>query len=440
MWGAHWTIGLEKRKIPSVYVVGEPFIEDVKVTLDKEGMPYLRTVNVPHPCGLIPDDQYSQIIPELVNALTKPLTAGEKQSGLALSKRIGRIAMAGTLDEIQDYFYQHKWTDGLPIIPPTEEKIRSMLKPTSHQPDEIVTTTMWPEKWEVTVEKVATVGAMAGCIPESMPVLLALVDAWGSGNFISSVRSTTSFSFPIVVSGPIRTSLGMNTRTNAMGPGNRVNSTIGRFLRLSIICLGGSWPGSNDMSSQGSPLKYSFCIPENEEENPWEPFHVSQGYKREDSTVAIFTGGWSHFGRGWGHEIAVVDLDRIAKAIVPYTLRTGAVVLLDPLVAQGLAAQKMSKQDVEEYIWSHATTTAKEFRTGYYYEEIIKPALQKQISNPGNRLVSWPAEYLNLPDDAIIPAYPSGSIRVIVVGGKTNPHAQTWQLANPSIASIDKWR
>lgn len=315
-----------------------------------------------------------------------------------------------------------------------------MLKETTHSPDELVTNTMWPEKWGVTVEKVAVVGVMAGCSPQSMPVLLALIDAWGNGRFESSVRSTTSFSFPIVINGPIRNSLGMNAGTNAMGPGNRINSTIGRFLRLAIICLGGSWPGSNDMSSQGSPMKYSFCIPENEEESPWEPFHVTNGYKRDESTVAIFTGGWSHFGRGWGHSIDVIDLERIGKAIVPYALRTGVVVLLDPLIAQGLAAQKMSKQDVEEYIWSQATTTAQEFRSGYYYEEVIKPALQKRLIGSGSQAGSWPAEYLNLSDETIVNAYPHGSIRVIVVGGKTNPHAQTWQLSFPSIASVDKWR
>jgi hypothetical protein len=348
--------------------------------------------------------------------------------------------MAGTLDEVQEYFYRHRLSDGLPIVPPTEEAVQQMLKGTTHPPDEIVIESMWPEKWTVTVEKAATVGVMAGCKAPSMPVLLALIDAWGNGNFQSSVRSTTSFSFPVVINGPIRRTLEMNSGVNAMGPGNRSNAAIGRFLRLAVICLGGSWPGASDLSSQGSPLKYSFCIPENEEESPWEPFHVTNGYKRDESTVTIFSGGWSHFGRGWWHEIDLIDLDRIAKAIVPYALRTGAVVLLDPLIAQGLAAKKMSKQEVEKYIWSHATTTAKEFRTGYYYDEIIKPALQKQLANPGLRTASWPGEYLDLPDEAVVTAYPEGSIKVIVVGGKTNPHAQTWQLSSPSMASVDKWR
>ena len=117
-----------------------------------------------------------------------------------------------------------------------------MFKGTTHSPDEMVTESMWPEKWEVTVEKVATVGVMAGCKPQSMPVLLALIDAWGNGNFYSSVRSTTSFSFPIVVNGPIRKTLEMNSGTNALGPGNRSNATIGRFLRLAVYALEGHGP------------------------------------------------------------------------------------------------------------------------------------------------------------------------------------------------------
>jgi hypothetical protein len=256
MWGSHWTIGLEKRGIPSVYVVDEPFVEDVKITLEKEGMPALRTVVVPHPCGSIPDEQYPEIISKLVKALITPLTEKEKQIGAPVQRKLGRVAISGTLDEVQDYFYEHHWSDGLPIIPPTEEKVKEMLKGTSHSPDEVVTTYMWPESWMVTVEKVAIVGVMAGCKPDYMPVLLAIIEAWGNGkHFESTVRSTTSFAFPILVNGPIRNQIGMNAGGNALGPGNRANATIGRFLRLAIINLGGSWPGINDMSSQGNTAK-----------------------------------------------------------------------------------------------------------------------------------------------------------------------------------------
>jgi hypothetical protein len=435
MWGAHYVIGLEKRGIPGVFVVDEPFVEDVRTTLEKEGMPSLRTVVVPHPCGSIPDELYSEIIPKLIESLTVPLGEKEKETGTVVPKKLGRIAIGGTIDEVQDYFYEHRWSDGLPIIPPTEEKVKEMLKGTSRSPDEVVTTTMWPESWSVTVEKVAINGVMAGCKPNYMPVLLAIVEAWGKGHFESTVRSTTSFAFPILVNGPVRNELGMNAGTNALGPGNRANTTIGRFLRLAIINLGGSWPGINDMSSQGNTAKYSFCFPENEERSPWEPFHVSLGYKPEESTVSIFSGGWTHLGN-WP------QLDRIAQGIVSYTIAGGVMILLDPMPARELAAKGMSKQDVEDYIGLRATTTKKDikYKQGHYYEDTVRAVLWAK-SYPSRRQNSrWPADFLDLPDDAIVQPYPPEVVKVIVVGGETNSFAQTWLVSLPSTVIVDKWR
>ena len=144
-----------------------------------------------------------------------------------------------------------------------------MLKGTSHSPDEVVTTNMLPESCTVSVEKVAIVGAMAGCDPESMPVLLSIVEAFANDFYSSTVRSTTSFSFAIIVNGPIAKQIGMNSGINALGSGtgNKANATVVRFLRLAIICLGGSRSGLNDMSSIGNPSKYSFAFAENEKKS-----------------------------------------------------------------------------------------------------------------------------------------------------------------------------
>jgi hypothetical protein len=428
MWGSHWTIGLEKRGIPSVFVVDKPFVEDVQVTCEKEGMPSLRRVVVPHPCGDIPDDQYSQIIPKLIEALTVPLNEKEKTPKKEVEKP-QRIVFKGNLEETNRFFYRRQWTDGLPIIPPTEEAVKEMLKGTHHSPDEIVTTKMFPENYTVTVEKVAIVGVMAGCKPEYLPVLLAMCEGWGKGNFDSAVRSTNSFAFPVLVNGPIRNEIEMNSGGNAMGPGNQANATIGRFLRLAIISLGGSWPGINDISTQGNPTKYSFCFAENEEATPWEPFHVSVGYKPQDSTVTIFNGCWSH----WGNSS---NLDTIAQAITSFQWRNGALIIFEPSVAKQLKEKGMSKNDVEEYIWSHATTTMKEFKTNWY--NFIEPILKGQEMF-GEKYV-WPASYLNLPDDAIVQAYPRKYIKVIVVGSGTMSYAQAWKASYPYTVSVDKWR
>jgi len=295
---------------------------------------------------------------------------------------------------------------------------------------------MWPESWTVTIEKVAIVGVMAGCRPNYLPVLLAIVEAWGNGqHFESTCRSTTSFAFPILVNGPVRNEIEMNAANNALGPGNRANATIGRFLRLAIINLGGSWPGINDMSSQGNPAKYSFCFSENEEKSPWEPFHVSMGYKPEESTVSIFNGCWTHLGN-WP------QLDRIAQGVVAYTIAQGVLVLFDPLPAKELAERGMSKQDVEDYIATQAITTKKDIRykQGHYYDDTIR-AVQWAKSNPSQgQIVRWPMNFLELPDDAVVHPYPREIVKVIVVGGGTNSFAQTWLASLPSMAGVDKWR
>ena len=119
MWGAHWSILLEKRGIPGLFIVDQPFIEDVQVTCEKDGMPVLRRVNVSHPCGLIPDSELPKIMKEIGNALTQPLTEKEKKAGTIRSKESSRIAVTGTLSEVQEYFSKQRWTDGLPIVPPT---------------------------------------------------------------------------------------------------------------------------------------------------------------------------------------------------------------------------------------------------------------------------------------------------------------------------------
>lgn len=462
MWGAHWSISLEKRGIAGVYIVDQPFVADVRVTCEKEGMPGLRRVNVPHPAGDVSEDEFPEIMRHVVTALTKPVTDNEgddssqtekgspffpmfhgtpdtpfaeKAADAAGSGGAQKVVVTGTLEEVQDHFDERGWTDGLPIIPPTRERVDEMLRGTSHSPEEVVTRAMLPEDWLVTVEKAAIVGVMAGCKPSYMPVLLAMVEAFCSEVFASPVRSTTSFSFSVIVNGPMAKEIGMNSGINALGSGsgNKANAAIGRFLRLAVINLGGSQSGVSDMSSQGNPSKYSFAFAENEERSPWEPFHVSMGYKPEESVVTIMCGGWSHQGC-FGN----VDLDQIAKAISCFELPNGVLLIMDPMPARTLASMGYTKKEVEEYLWEHARTTAGEFRADFFYPMFVEPVLK---GNPmyGKRYL-WPQEYLNVGDDEMIHAFPRGTIRVVVVGGETNPFSQAWKMAYPTTVSIDKWR
>jgi hypothetical protein len=435
MWGAHWTSHLEKKGIPTVYIVDEPFKSDVQITCDKEGMPVLRRVVVPHPCGDVTDKQLPEIIPQFIKALTSPLTDEEQFPKAKKAEKPSRIVFKGTLEEVNQFFYKRGWTDGLPILPPTEEKVREMLRGTSHSPDEVVTTKMLPESSTVSVEKVAIVGAMAGCDPESMPVLLGIVEAIANDSYSSTVRSTTSFSFAIIVNGPIARQIGMNSGMNALGSGtgNKANATIGRFLRLAIISLGGSRSGLNDMSSIGNPSKYSFAFAENEEKSPWEPFHVSLGFKLEESVVSILSGGWSHSGP-FGH----VDLNQIAKSIATYELPTGVLAIMDPTSARKLSQAGYTKRQAEETIWSNAMKTVGEFKADFFYPAFIEPVLKGEPWYGTKPL--WPAHYLNLPSDERVQVFPREDVRIVVVGGETNPYTQVWQMSRPSSVIINKWK
>jgi hypothetical protein len=434
---------LEKKGIPGVFIVDEPFQADTQITCDKEGMSQLRRVVVPHPCGDVSDEQLPAFMQQFVAALTSPLSDQERSPPPRRVETPARIAFKGTLAEVNQFFYKRGWSDGLPLIPPTEKAVAQMLKATSHAPEEIVTTNMLPESMTVTVEQVATVAVMAGCEPSYMPLLLGIIEAFDNDWFSSTVRSTTSFSFAIVVNGPGAKKIGMNAGVNALGSGtgNKANATIGRFLRLAIICLGGSRSSVNDMSSIGNPSKYSFAFAENEEKSPWEPYHVTSGYSSEQNVVSVLTGGWSHnspFAR-IEHD-ALRGLDSIARTIANYELPQGCLLLMDPMAARKIAAQGYSKQAAEEYVRSRATRTLADFQSDWFYAPFIEPVLKgKELYG---KKALWPASILALRQDEMLPIFPVGSVRIVVVGGETNTFTQAWQFAvgRSSSVVIDKWQ
>jgi hypothetical protein len=432
MWAATWTAKLEQRGLPGVSIIFDTFIDNARKTSEKMGTP-VRYVHVPYPPGKVTDEEMADLGDRIVQSLTSPLTEKEKRTGMTDPPASPRRAFAGTLEQVQDYFSMHHWTDGLPIIPPTEERIAEMMKGTSHSRGEAVTTTMWPESLTVTVEKVAINGVMAGCRPEYMPVLLAAVEAFSLESFSSQVMSTNSFSFMQLVNGPIRKEIGMNPGTYALGPGNRANATIGRFLKLAITNLGEGEVGVNIMGTQGNPSGYSFCFPENEEASPWESYAVSKGHRPDESTITIFGGGWSHTGN---YKKGL--LDDMARAAAAWEWPNGVVVLLPPTVARTLARQGLQKKDVEEYFWKKATLTMKEFRNDPYYPEFVEAILDGKPMH--GEMYLWPKEYKTLPDDARISVYPRKSVNVVVVGGEEGPYCQAWKMAYPVTRSIDKWR
>jgi hypothetical protein len=215
-----------------------------------------------------------------------------RHSGSRLRSR--RIELGTAEDEFEAMFARG-WSDGLPLVPPTEARVERMLGGTERSPDEVVCV-MPPDLVECTVEKVAINAVMAGCLPEHLPVVLAAVEASATDTFnIHGLAATTYFSGPIIiVNGPITRRIGMNSGINALGPGNRANATIGRALNLVVRNVGGSVPGGVDRAALGSPGKLGFCFAEDEAGSPWEPLSMERGFGPADSTVTLFAGHGPH--------------------------------------------------------------------------------------------------------------------------------------------------
>ena len=204
--------------------------------------------------------------------------------------------------------YERGWTDGLPVTPPTDERVLGMLKGTRRRPDEVVGK-IPPFLAACTIEKVAINAVMAGCKPSFMPVLLAALEAALEPVFtLHGLLATTYFSGPIIiVNGPIARKIGMNSGLNALGQGNRANATIGRALNLIVLNVGGGRPGEADRATLGAPSKFTLCFAEDESDPEWEPLSVARGLPRGASAVTLF--------QGHGPEAFVDQKSRTSEAL-----------------------------------------------------------------------------------------------------------------------------
>lgn len=191
-------------------------------------------------------------------------------------------------DELLEDYYERGWTDGLPVVPPTPAKVERFLAVAGLAPD-VVLGEVPTRNVVVTAEHAAINAVMAGCKPAYFPVVIAAIQAMLEEKFnLYGVQATTHPCAPLViVNGPLAGELGINARYNVFGQGFRANATIGRAIRLALINVGGGAPGVLDRATHGMPSKYSFCVAENEEENPWEPLHVERGFAPGVSTVTI---------------------------------------------------------------------------------------------------------------------------------------------------------
>ncbi|MGF1455103.1 MAG: peroxiredoxin family protein [Alphaproteobacteria bacterium] len=195
----------------------------------------------------------------------------------------------GSADDVQDFMFDQGFSDGLPLVPPTPDRVMRMLAGTRRGAQEVVAVVP-PNMGEATVEKIAINAVMAGCKPDYLPVVIAALEAVCTDAFnIHGVMATTMGAAPVmVVNGPIRHRIGMNMTLGALGQGNRANATIGRALRLVVRNVGGAKPGGTERATLSNPMKFTMCFAEWEERNPWTPLHVERGYAAGASVVTLF--------------------------------------------------------------------------------------------------------------------------------------------------------
>src|SRR4029079_10620365 len=220
--------------------------------------------------------------PDLVDVLR------ERVGDSALKSR--RIELAD-LDDEMEVLFERGVTDGLPVVPPTEQRVLRMLEGTTRRPDDVVAVVA-PDLVEVTVEKGAIHAVMAGCKPEYLPWVITIIEAICTDEFnIHGVLATTMPVGPVIIcNGPGTRAIGMNAAGNVLGQGNRANLTIGRAVQLVVRNVGGGVPGGVDRGGHGNPGKISFCFPELEETSPWTSLAVSRGVPEGVNAVTIFPG------------------------------------------------------------------------------------------------------------------------------------------------------
>jgi hypothetical protein len=283
-----------------------------------------------------------------------------------------------TLDEldVQEVFFERGWTDGLPIVAPTPERVQAMLELVQAEDPDLLIGYLASRRRGVTMEKAAINAVMAGCRPEYFPIVVAALEAMfdPAFNLHGVLTSTGGAALCAIVSGPMGAEIGMNARHNVLGQGNRANATIGRALRLVAMNVLGSKPGESDASSFGHPGKYTFCFAEDPPPSPWEPLSVQYGYAAGDTTVTMMPVESPHQLAQQLTQSAEDVLRSFAGSIKhPTWMSTGkgghGVLVLGPEHAGFCLSEGWSQTQVREFVCRHSRISPDELTaTGVHLE------------------------------------------------------------------------
>jgi hypothetical protein len=273
------------------------------------------------------------------------------------------------MDLFED-FLNSGWTDGLPVIPPTARRVAEFVERTGRPAGDVVAE-IAPLRGEATVEKIAANAVMAGCLPSYMPVLIAALEAVTDPAMnIGGIQCSTHMASPLlIVHGPIRHEIGINSGANTFGQGVRANATLGRAFKLALVNLGGSRPGEADKATLGQPGKFSFCIGENEEASPWPALHVDRGLAETDSAVTVYG---AEGPQNINNQAADNPYDILTTMVSMMTnlgsnhmfIQGETFAILCPEHAAICSAAGWTKKDVQHFLFQNATRSHREIKAG----------------------------------------------------------------------------
>ena len=446
-------VEIEQAGIPSVVITSTGFSVLARLGAKAGGVAGLRLAEYPgtlatHSPGVIEEKVTSVLFDQIVDGLTRPDAAAPAAANAAWDPR--KIVFAGTLEEVNEFFADNDWTDGLPIIPPTAGRIEKFLAQTHDAPEQRIAS-LPSANLIATPWNIAANAVMAGCRPEHMPLIIAAVEALADEKCsLNNVGSSSGLLPFLLINGPIIKELGIEYGGQLIS--RRPNTAIGRAIGMIVRNIAGFRPGKTYMGTFGYPLV--FTLAENEDESPWEPFHVGQGFDRNSSTVTVgVTTNWgsqpeasSGPDNKSGAEVALELLTReIANkarvydfpTIGPKAEHVMITVLMSPSVARGLADAGYSKQDIAEYLYRNAQMPLRDFEwlTRYTYpasmtvsEKVAAGLLPGEFSGePGKlvRLLSGP-EIVH-----IVVCGDANRNRVMVLeGGHTQPTTKAIRRLN----------
>jgi hypothetical protein len=342
---------------PVVLLANNGFVTDAQSAASSRGMPGIRIVGESVACESTVKSEIEEGIAaamkDVIEGLTRPLSPEEKSPKQQTGKT-PRVAFKGSLQEVNRFYYSKGWTDGLPIIPPTEAAVAEMMTGTDLPPGHIVATVI-PRKGKATIEKIAINAVMAGALPTHMPVLIAAVQSFADpkSRFDTFEVSTGSWAPFLTINGRIRRDINLNCSSGALSPGNIANAAIGRAVGLIVKNIGGARKGIEDMGVIGNPGKYSLVIGEDEEASPWESLSVERGFKKEDNTLTVF------FPNTFIQTVpSGTDAQEILDTLAGMTTNTMSSIILIPSWAKVLSSEGWTKQKVKEYLAAHGTTNS----------------------------------------------------------------------------------